>query len=419
MSRQVSTRSGVLFGLRFVRWGTLLLLLGFVPICVTIPACSSGTVDEEEVEEEPELSEEELKQQAHAAKEARIASQVLKRKGDLRKNPLEFEQNKQNFEDVLHGARGTRYETEVTEAIEKIQSDFESYAQSQFDKLLPEIEKFVSEGDFRGAEDVLERWDLKRFKDLPAAKAHGEKDEQIALYFGAESEQTAVIDQAEAFANQNELNRAIALLEAYPDRYKNTPYYSKVRAEIPQYYDQYLADKKADMERLNIAWEPVEIDDYFGDFTPISMGEPEAWKASGGVIEGENGTGKTAILTFGEDNWIDYYIEFEIRTDQEELPIGIHREYRVATKDWQYRVHRVDYEGLDWRRLQLKVEKGRAVIEDPDEGEELYSEFAGAGEGGIAFFLEPGAKLAIRNVKKKVILEAKKEGAEGAEESDD
>ena len=377
-----------------------------------------GGSQPEEVDTEPEKTPEEIAEERRVAHLKRIKDQLKEYKKLMRDRPERYEDNLQNFRGFEVGARGTKYEEEAKEIIEDIEKKFSEFAKGELEKLFPDIDTLVKAGDFTEAEETLDKWNRERFWELPARESYEAKKLEIKKFFDAEGESRTAIKKARQFSNQEDNARAVAILEGFPKRYEDTPYYDEVRSRIDSYYQKYKSVHDEKQEQLKVAWNEMRIDEYFGELDPRAT-DDAVWTVSGETIEGHNTTEHPAQIVGGEDHWIDFHVELDIRigTDQSEVKLGVHSIMGRGNMQ-QFGAYSFDLEGGEWHRLLIRVQEGRVYVEDPEEGARLVDGRLKYPEGGFAFLIMPDEKIAIRNIRYKVLLEGDKPGGDDSSGDD-
>ncbi|MGE3163470.1 MAG: hypothetical protein AB7O52_01040 [Planctomycetota bacterium] len=354
-------------------------------------------------EPEPEMTEAEKKASRDAARLAQLDTRLSKARERIRAK-VQIEDLLGELEALRASAVGTPFEAEAQKLIDAEKARFAEFAEAEFEKLLPEVDRFIAAGEFYDADNLLETFDYDRFAEgvmgeQPVIKRFKEKRAEIRLHSEATTAAATLRDRARKFHQEGDLVRAIAVLETFPNRFERTSHFKEIRQQIKEYLSEYKAEKVKETEKLAIEW--VDLDPYGlvphgadGIFTEITGG----W-------QGENNTEGNAQIAGGEDGWLDWFLEFDAKVpDGQELSVGIRFRPDNRTNQKRYEVFSMPTGSDDWVRLRIEVQEAHArLIRVRGEQVELIEvvrlKFP---SGGFAFNLKPGDSFSVRNFRHKV-----------------
>lgn len=241
----------------------------------------------------------------------------------------------------------------------------------------------------------------------------------------AETWHLKLVDPAKTYA-ATDPGRAVAYLEGYPEAYRKTKYGREVESLIAKYYAAYTAQKKPREIAADIPFEDIPVES--AQTHPAGEG---VWSFEGGELRAANSTAGQAIAEIGRDTWIDFVVEFEAKQEEgKRFWVGARAEEDRLANQLRYQFQPLEPPDAEWHRYRTTVQGPRLESFLLGRGEEVGGLGGGEGRGfgGIdlrgeapsrfAIAVDPGSKLALRNVRAKVIRAAKEEGAEeGGEEA--
>lgn len=389
---------------------TLIAVLG----CVLVVGCSRGSSEPEVGVETPPPTAEEIAAERKADYERRLKTQINKARTRIASSADDYPGNMKMFRGILRDAHGTKHEAAVQEILDGLQKGYEKRAQVELDAAITEADENNKSEDHRAAIDALEDWNSGDYADMPMHATWKQKLAEARLYEAASQDIGQILKTAREYRSQQDIAIAIAYLESYPDRYESTTYHTRVRGLIDEYYEAYQSVKVEKEAVLDVPWTDDEIDEYLTAFSARAKDGAEVWKGSGdGIATGDNTTDAPAHLLGGEDEWLEFILEFEVKIgeDQDKLQMGIHKNFDFKTKQMLFMSHAIPLEPDRWYKLRIEVAEGQIKISDEDDPE-LYKSTSGR-MGGYAFLLEPGEKVWIRNFRHKVLQAAEKADEKG------
>lgn len=366
---------------------------------------------------EPEMTEAEKEASREAARLKTIENRLKTARERLRQN-IPIETLFGELEALRASAIGTSLEAETQKLVDEQREKFAALAQAEYDKLVPEVDRLIAAGDFYDADSLLGSFDYDRFAEdpllgeQPVIKVFKAKRAEIKLFERANNDAGVIRDRARKFHQEGDLVRAIAVLETFSNRYDKTVPYKEIREQIREYLVEYRAEKAKQAELLAVDW--VEMDIYSlqphgadGIFTEIAGG----W-------QGQNNTDGNAQIVGGEDGWLDWFLEFEVKVGGEELDLGIRFKQNRRTNRREYVAYKVPLPSEEWVRLRIEVKDAHArlIRVEGDNAELIETVRLRAPDGGFAFLLPPASSVSVRNFRHKVFRANDAAAEEGAEE---
>ncbi|MEM7165967.1 MAG: hypothetical protein AAF581_10905 [Planctomycetota bacterium] len=371
------------------------------------------------VDEEPELTVEEMEAERERQRLARLSDRTLKMRKRLR-NAKASQIDRNLFQDLqalLISTQGTKYENDALSMMNQSKERFQTKAQNELDAVLARVNALMEDGDFVGADEELFKfpeayhhvpWSVGTREPTDALKEWGKKQEEIKLFDRASTHADTVMSRAAGLKNQGTLEgiiAAIAILESYHDRYKNTKHYPEVREMIERYLPIYEELKAEAAPPPDIAWVEMGVEGL------IPHGPTELFKELESGYEVENKTESPVQIVGGEKEWIDYTMECDVRIDSgQKLLIGMSAGF--SRGQYGYKPIRVPIRTGEWVRLRVQVRKGKFEIYDLDEGEILDEGRTAFPEGNFAVFALPAETIALKKVRYQLYRSTKDAAAE-------
>lgn len=403
------------------------------------PACSKS-VDDTEAEAEAaaptpdaprEKSREEVEAEKLRARDAKLAERLDVLDRTRATQPQKFASHVAGYTDVLDVAKGAPLEGRIRKALDELRAQVERAAQDSLQKVYAEVEPLIAAEEYEKAVERLQNWDATPFlvfDDIEAVTLRDKKIADIERHFDARLKASTVIQEARGYKSQQDFATAVAKLEAYPERFSDTPYWREVRDLLKECYEAYLTSKQAEVKDVEIEWTQIPVEPSLGGFGLRQKSGANVFSHADGedgpFVKGENESDQDAQLMIGQEirSWRSYLVELEVRigSGAKELKLGLGQEKRPGSKVLQFSLYRVPLEGGTWTKLLIEVKDGLAKVSDLGTATELVNATFGAVSGGAAILLQPGDEADVRNVRYKILEKLAEEPspAEGDDEKD-
>ena len=396
-----------------------LALALMLALAATLFGCGGGqtptnTDDTEEVD--PEEAARIVKKQ----REQEYKDKLKRLKANARQNASNFDQRLRNVR-----ALKSQFPNKAGE-LDKIMEDTRKEMVEHADKLLADelnkVNRLVEAGDFPSAEDSLatffesvQRQGLTSFDQTPAFAKWQQKNDEIELLKGAEGETDSVIQRARLARNRQEYALAVAILDAYPDDYKNTKYYPQVEEALVESYRLYKESKKEKEKKKAVPWVQIPFDEYMS-----AWDAPDgSYEVSDGEITVENSASNPiALIAIDGDNWVEFNLRFELKVSDGVVNMGLRKRFDGA--GFGTRRFELD-ESDEWIPILVTIEGVDYSITRSDtfdvlkEGRFTYK----WPKGGFMFRVDPGEKLSLRKVEYQLVSAEEEEDEDDEDEEED
>ncbi len=391
----------------------------FLVLCLSlVVAGCGGSKKAAPKDEEPEMTAEEVAAEVQKRRLESIKSNFERAKKLVRKNPTDFFTNTENLQGILVGAMGTRYEEDIQAEIDQQEQGLKDFADKQLDELMVEVETHMSKKDWDEAERTLIRFAQNEdaFRALPAWNRYEEMIEEIKIKGMAEGEARTLLGRATKYKLQGETARAIGMLVAFPNKYRDTSEYAQIEETIASYMEDYRVERAERDKEDAVPFVDLEMDEYLSNFHHVMLsGDVTVWNGVDGVAEGDNSGELPAPLVLGTSEWENWTVEFTVKyTGDEPFRLGVTAgETRFSRGKQQWATYPFpDLDEDEWHTLRVIVSDGEIEVRDVTTGSKLKEGVPKANAtGGIAFFIMPGQKMFLKDVRYKIVskIEAPKE----------
>jgi len=398
-------------------------------ISVLVVGCG-GKKSEPLVEPEPELSPEEVAAETERRRLSSIKASLDRVKKQIKRDPTDFFTNMDNLRGVLYGAGGTKYDKEVRALIEAQEEGLRELAEEQLDALVDEAAKHSEKEDWDEAERVLTQYEQNEeaYSDLPAWQRYEEMIDEVKTSGMAEREARLLLAKSMKFKRQGEVARAIGMLIAFPDKFTKTRHYGDVKAQIASFMEEYEVMRNAQAKEDAIAFTELVIDEFLSNFDHVMRsGDEDVWEGVDEVAEGDNDGESPAPLVLGTEEWEHWSVEFTVKFSGDVpfrlgITMGVTR-FSSGKQQWAT----YPFPDLDedtWHTIRVTLSDGEFDVRDVSTGTKLKDSVPKANAtGGLAFFLMPGQKMFVKDIKFKVtskieLNEGKAKGEDVGEEDD-
>lgn len=417
----------------------LLPLLAALLVAASIPACKREAEEADASEatgaatEVPrEKTSAEVEDERRRLHETQLTERLNKLDQRRMREPQKYAEHVRGYNDVLDVAQETSLLPRIQAALKELRASVERAAEQSLEKVYVQTTPFIAEEKYEEARQLLLDWDPSPFVAFPELDALGLRDkkvEDIERRAAARDHASTVLRMGNGFKSQQDFAKAVAILESFPDRYADTPYYKEVRDLLKDCYERYLTEKQSEVQEETVAWTALDIDSQLTNFRTRAVKDVDkVWqvdKEEGeDVIAGNNETEDNAQLMIGDsssESWQEYILEFDVRIGdgEKELKLGVGQRELRGMKQRQFSMYRVPLAGGNWYKIAVWVQGGKLRVNDVDGSAVLLDAIMMDPSGGAAILLMPGDKASIRNVRCKILAKLEKAPeAEAKPESD-
>lgn len=406
----------------------LLALIALVLCCgFGVVGCSGGSSsDDTNTVEDTGPTPEQLAAQMKEARKKKYQGEFRRFNSMASKNPEAFDDILQMLEHLKFNYQNDPFVDEIERRLKSEQARFEKYCNDKLAEVSAQVDVSLKDGDFAGAEEKLDRFladqitnGRRRFLKMPARDGWEKKKEEIQHLFGAEIESSEALTKATEYADFYDYAKAVAILDSYPNVYKDTPYYAGVEEASAKYYALYLEEKAERQKKDAVPWEALEIDEFLSNFYAHSEdNSDDTWKAVDGTIEANNeSSGRASLVAAVGDDWVDFEVTYEVKAPGQKVSMGLRRHH--INKNF-FSVP-VELANDEWTPVLVRVRDGKVNIVDMDTNETLVDRrmTPECPSGGFAFTLLEGEELFLRNFKYRVLLKVEEEDADTGDEEDE
>ncbi|MFN0059731.1 MAG: hypothetical protein ACKVX7_14835 [Planctomycetota bacterium] len=397
----------------FGAWVSVATLALFVTTtsCTKPVAPPSNTEPEQPVMSAEEKAEE-ARQKAKADREARIAKNLESIKAAILKDPTQHALHIQQLEIQRGGARDTRFAAEIEKLIADRKADREKMGEAELAALVPLVDAEIAKGDYPEATELLESgFQIQYYEECQVAALYQAKLDEIRLVGQADALSKNILSLARHFADGQEYAQAIGVLVSFPDRFEKTKFAKEIAGEIDKLMDPYKQqqEERRAARRDDVAY--VDVDLAAIATTDYEEDGYEVWTLAddSSVLTGENkpDATKPAVVVIGEDNWLNFEIEFEINVVGKPARFGFvaRNGVRALTRDLP----------PDWIKLRATMIDGELSFLDLTSKQPIGEAEKWRERGGLAILLEPGTKAQIRGVRTRLLKEKPAEAADGGD----
>ena len=361
-------------------------------------------VPQHPVQESPEQKKEQL--------EAQLAEELKSIKRFAETNPVairEIEQKVNEFKEKVspsstHAIFAGRILTEA-------KSEFEKRAQKAYSDVKKKADEFLAkirsgEGPTEGKKkDYTEV--IEKINSFPADFAQTdcytklrEMREQVKSYIEACDAWETHRTDADAAHYKNDLDRALRILNDFPEKYRTSEWEKERQKILAQYQGEKQAATAQQEAEEKMVWHPLysgESDLRKADWNP----DPEsAFVVKDGVLTITCPSGVQFVsMTTGADDWAEFILEIDMCIVRGSLMVAV----RGTLEGDKHKFDKIDvatgeFESGGWRKLKVRVKENRIKVIAP--GLRVPKEDTCERKSGpIGLFVWDGAEVQIKSIK--------------------
>lgn len=315
------------------------------------------------------------------------------------RNPDKIAKIRKRIRVYASQAKGTVYEDRANKLLRDAEKNFVDRCNHYKDTaIMPKIRRYEADEDYGMCLDVVLAYNPAKL--TPDIKQQiTEMKERYKKEIEAEEDYWPMMKAFNAKKGLGEYGRARACILAFIEnpRFAGTQAVERAR---PYLEDLAEAEKEqTETEKEDVTgWEPL-FDGQTDNFD--HAGTDELWSIDGNALVVNNNTDEATVAMIGEENWVNYSVEFRFKLMEGEFAFGVHGVNLGGEEGWGFDScppPGPEYEKGVWHEIQVKVDGGTMwwIWKDKNSKRMYVSENP---RGPIAFQILPGCRVMFKGIR--------------------